>query len=35
MNTGLPVKFRELMVVFLQRTIIAMPLAAIFMHILF
>lgn len=35
MNTGLPVKFRELMIVFLQRTIIAMPLAAIFMHILF
>ncbi|MGJ0847893.1 YjiH family protein [Tissierella praeacuta] len=35
MNTGLPIKFKELMIVFLQRTIIAMPFAALFMHILF
>lgn len=35
MNTGLPVKFKELMIVFLERTIIAMPFAALFMHILF
>lgn len=35
MNTGIPMKFRELMIVFLQRTIIAMPLAALFMHIIF
>lgn len=35
MNTGIPMKFRELMVVFLQRTLIAMPLAALFMHIIF
>lgn len=35
MNTGLPLKFKELMIVFLERTIIAMPLAALFMHILF
>lgn len=34
-NTGLPVSFKELMVIFLQRTILAMPLAAIFMHLLF
>ena len=35
MNTGLPVKFKELMIVFLERTVIAMPFAALFMHILF
>jgi len=35
MNTGLPIKFKELMIVFLERTIIAMPFAALFMHILF
>ncbi|MBU5424922.1 YjiH family protein [Tissierella pigra] len=35
MNTGLPLKFKELMIIFLQRTIIAMPFAALFMHILF
>lgn len=34
MNTGLPVKFRELMIMFVQRTFIAIPLAAFFMHIL-
>lgn len=35
MNTGLPVKFRELMLIFLQRTVIAMPLVAIFMYLMF
>ncbi|MDO5716132.1 MAG: YjiH family protein, partial [Tissierellia bacterium] len=35
MNTGLPVKFKELMIVFLERTFIAIPLVAIFMHLLF
>lgn len=35
MNTGLPVKFREMLVVFVQRTLIAMPLVAIFMHLMF
>lgn len=35
MNTGLPVKFRELMIMFFQRTFIAMPFVALFMHILF
>lgn len=35
MNTGLPVKFRELMLMFVMRTLIAIPLVAIFMHILF
>ena len=34
-NTGLPVSFKELMIVFIQRTLIAMPLTAIFMHLLF
>lgn len=35
MNTGLPVKFRELMLIFVQRTVISMPLVAIFMHLMF
>lgn len=35
MNTGIPVKFKELMIVFLERTLIAMPFAALFMHLLF
>ena len=35
MNTGLPLKFKELMIIFVQRTIIAMPFAALFMHIFF
>jgi len=35
MTTGIPVKFKELMIVFLERTFIAMPLAAVFMHLLF
>ncbi len=35
MNTGLPVKFKEMLVVFVQRTLIAMPLVAIFMHLMF
>jgi len=29
------VKFKELIIVFLERTFIAMPLAALFMHLLF
>lgn len=32
---GLPVKFWELIVIWLERTLIAMPIIAIFMHILF
>ena len=35
MNTGLPVKFKELMIMFVQRTLIAIPLVAFFMHIIF
>lgn len=35
MTTGIPLKFKELMIVFVERTIIAMPFAALFMHILF
>lgn len=35
MNTGIPVKFKELMIVFLERTLIAMPFAALFMHLIF
>ncbi|MBZ2174840.1 YjiH family protein [Schnuerera sp. xch1] len=35
MTTGIPLKFRELMIIFLERTFIAMPFAALFMHILF
>ncbi|MBF8983864.1 YjiH family protein [Lutibacter sp. B2] len=35
MNTGLPVKFKELMIVFLQRTVISMPFVALFMHLFF
>ncbi|MDO5717376.1 MAG: nucleoside recognition domain-containing protein [Tissierellia bacterium] len=35
MNTGIPMKFKELMIVFLERTLIAMPFAALFMHIIF
>ncbi len=35
MNTGLPIKFRELMLMFVQRTLIAIPFVAFFMHILF
>lgn len=35
MSTGLPVKFKELMIIFLERTFIAIPLVAIFMHLLF
>lgn len=35
MNTGLPVKFKELMIMFVQRTIIAIPFVAFFIHILF
>lgn len=35
MNTGLPVSFREMLAIFLQRTLIAMPFAALFMHLLF
>ncbi len=34
MNTGLPVSFKELMIMFVQRTFIAIPLVAFFMHIL-
>lgn len=34
-NLGLPLKFRELLVVFLERTLIAMPLVAICMHLIF
>lgn len=34
-NTGLPVSFKELIIIFFQRTLIAMPLVAIFMHLLF
>ena len=35
MNTGLPVKFREMLYIFVLRTLIAMPLVAFFMHLLF
>lgn len=35
MTTGIPLKFRELIVIFFQRTFIAMPFAALFMHIFF
>ncbi|WP_130807697.1 YjiH family protein [Senegalia massiliensis] len=35
MTTGLPVKFKELMIVFVERTFLAMPFAAIFMHLFF
>ena len=35
MTTGIPLTFKELMIIFLERTIIAMPFAALFMHILF
>lgn len=35
MNTGIPLSFKELMIVFLQRTFLAMPFAALFMHMLF
>ncbi|MTI96588.1 MAG: YjiH family protein [Firmicutes bacterium] len=33
--TGIPVKVTELIILFLQRTLIAIPIVAIFMHILF
>ena len=35
MSTGLPVNFKELMIIFVQRTFIAIPLIAIFMHLFF
>lgn len=35
MTTGIPLSFKELIVVFLQRTFVAMPFAALFMHIFF
>lgn len=35
LSTGLPLKLWELIVIFTMRTIIAMPLVAIFMHLLF
>lgn len=35
MSTGLPVSFKELMIIFVQRTFIAIPIIAIFMHIFF
>ncbi|WP_017548200.1 YjiH family protein [Salinicoccus carnicancri] len=35
LSTGLPLKLWELVVIFIMRTLIAMPLAAIFMHLLF
>src|SRR5699024_8555066 len=35
MNTGIHLKFRELMILFLERTLIAMPFVALFMHLLF
>lgn len=35
MSTGLPVSFKEMMIIFIQRTLIAIPLIAIFMHIFF
>ena len=35
MSTGLPLDFKELMIIFLERTFIAIPLAAIFMHLLY
>ncbi len=35
LSTGLPLKLWELIVIFIMRTLIAMPLAAIFMHLLF
>lgn len=35
MTTGIPLKFKELMILFVERTFIAMPFAALFMHILF
>lgn len=35
MSTGLPLNFKELMIIFIERTFIAIPLVAIFMHLLF
>lgn len=35
MNTGLPLTFKELMIIFVQRTLIAMPFVAIAMHLFF
>lgn len=35
MSTGLPVNFKEMMIIFVQRTFIAIPLVAIFMHLFF
>lgn len=35
LSTGLPLKFWDLIVIFTLRTLIAMPLVAIFMHLLF
>lgn len=35
MSTGLPVSFKELMIIFVQRTFIAIPIIAVFMHIFF
>lgn len=35
MSTGLPVNFKELIIIFIQRTFIAIPLVAVFMHLFF
>lgn len=35
MSTGLPVSFKELMIIFVERTFIAIPVVAVFMHIFF
>lgn len=35
MTTGIPLKFKQLLIIFLQRTFVAMPFAALFMHIFF
>lgn len=34
-STGIPLKIKELVVIFLQRTFLAIPFAALFMHLLF
>jgi nucleoside recognition membrane protein YjiH len=33
--TGIPIKFKELLICFLERTLIAIPFVALFMHILY
>ena len=35
LTTGIPIKFKELLICFLERTLIAIPFVALFMHILY